>query len=916
MKNPDDDIRKKRPRIPPGDFNLIEHPFRPASDYTRIEGLTERILALDKQGRLQTALDEILKALDAHPDHPEALKLAVLIAGSSRTTRLQAQEPISKASLADRRLDPIFAICSHCRKSRWVPYTYIFAHTSVNFTMSNATGLQCYNCGYVVCHDCFSLNHIAMGLSIVKQSCPNCHEEQLNVPVFPTGRAPAATPRLATPLARIIIFREGPIPPDGEYIHELLEHISPDALETPGVGITAYPVSSWPDDMIDLAMAILANMEGEGKLPPGSLSSAIYMPFHDKHGIRVYIVKVPQPSPDQAGKITTEKKVAKENVVVAPENMLDGEVEKKKEVLLQRQQNPHPQIEVPNRWGEGDGTPLVVEQHPDLERIFTDPHPPLPQRLTKNNSKYWEGMPPLYLRQVLAAAYILHPDPKVRLATLRLTKDVWANSPLPQNLVDALADPSQDVRVAAAQVIWDHSPDAKLETKVTFTLACLRDEIERTGITSTMTQAQAQHGLEVLRNCCPDRRTDFNRWIIYVWCRRNKNLAEHGYRLLDIYGQQGSLLGTAEGETRHIGRAIGNMRDRQIIHHGIRQALGASAAQELEAVWDGVREPYNPVTTSDVVLVRVTEPFNKVTTKAVTEAIEALFNKALYTLPDIAPHTIIADYEDLKDAWASQALYSGTLMQMRGIVSHNLGLLALRPNFLTFIIDIVEDGSCAQVSALYASTFKGIRLWRSPDRIFVCGSAGFEGLQDAVPDDTQLQSLAPVEIPPVQMKKAPETASPHIETHNRSRSSPGNSRETRQVQQSEQVKKETLYKTVKLGLVYASLIDSICVSIALSLFLRSWLVLGGGILGGLILTGITAFSAKNEDVAKQAIWCVSVLLIFPLAWGYAGWLCDSFMSHIINFVFLPQVLALVGFVAGCIGYTCTCAVTVGEDYSK
>jgi hypothetical protein len=136
--------------------------------------------------------------------------------------------------------------------------------------------------------------------------------------------------------------------------------------------------------------------------------------------------------------------------------------------------------------------------------------------------------------------------------------------------------------------------------------------------------------------------------------------------------------------------------------------------------------------------------------KAVTEAIETLFNKALYTLPDIAPHTIIADYENLKDAWASQALYSGTLMQMRGIVSHNLGLLALQPNFLTFIIDIVEDGSCAQVNALYASTFKGIRLWRSPDRIFVCGSAGFEGLQDAVPDDdTQLQSLAPVEMIPL-----------------------------------------------------------------------------------------------------------------------------------------------------------------------
>jgi uncharacterized protein (DUF433 family) len=134
----------------------------------------------------------------------------------------------------------------------------------------------------------------------------------------------------------------------------------------------------------------------------------------------------------------------------------------------------------------------------------------------------------------------------------------------------------------------------------------------------------------------------------------------------------------------------------------------------------------------------VREPFNEVTTKDVTEAIEALFNKALYTLPGITPDTIMADYKDLKDAWASQALYSGTQTQMRGLVFHNLELLARHANFSTFIIKVVEDGRCAQISALYASTFRGIRLWRSTDRIFVCGSAGFEMPQDAVFDGRQL----------------------------------------------------------------------------------------------------------------------------------------------------------------------------------
>ncbi len=181
---------------------------------------------------------------------------------------------------------------------------------------------------------------------------------------------------------------------------------------------------------------------------------------------------------------------------------------------------------------------------------------------------------------------------------------------------------------------------------------------------------------------------------------------------------------------------------------------------------------------------------------------------------------------------------------------------------------------------------------------------------------SQPQLIAQIEIPPVQTKKAPEIAYPNIEAHNQSQSSPGNPRETEQVQQLEQVKKEKLYNTVRRGLIYASLINSICVSIALSRLLHSWLVLGGGILGGLILTGITAASAKNEKIDDQGIWSVSLLLIFPLAWGYVGWLCDSFMSHMIYFVFLPQILGLVGLAAGCLGYSITCAFTVGDDYKS
>jgi hypothetical protein len=240
----------------------------------------------------------------------------------------------------------------------------------------------------------------------------------------------------------------------------------------------------------------------------------------------------------------------------------------------------------------------------------------------------------------------------------------------------------------------------------------------------------------VLRNCRPDRQADFNRWIIYVWCRREEDLAKHGYRLLDIYAQLKSFLGTAEEETRHIRRAIENAQDRQKIYRGIRQALGAPAAQELEGVWEGSREP-----------------FNKLQTRDVTKATDALFSEALSTIPAIAPDTIMTAYRDLGGKWASQALYYGTPTQIREIVSYNLGLLARRADFDRFIINTGEassgDAPYAQANALYErtiagrGTFIGIRLWRSPVGIFVCGNANFEGPQEAVCKANSLLGVQP-----------------------------------------------------------------------------------------------------------------------------------------------------------------------------
>lgn len=135
-------------------------------------------------------------------------------------------------------------------------------------------------------------------------------------------------------------------------------------------------------------------------------------------------------------------------------------------------------------------------------------------------------------------------------------------------------------------------------------------------------------------------------------------------------------------------------------------------------------------------------------------------------------------------------------------------------------------------------------------------------------------------------------------------------RETKQVQQSDPSTKVEAYTPHRAAYCWTAFVDSLCVSIALSLLFHSWWVLGGGILESFIFAGITAASIqKNRKCIDQAIYLLSALLIFPVAWGYVGWQCGSLLSHTIPFMFFPHILALLGGVAGLIGYVFTCVCT-------
>lgn len=207
-------------------------------------------VALGEGGRHRTAMDMVFRVLDHDPEHDAALRLALTIAGASRTAILEASEPLTPQYLLDRRLDSLFAVCSACRSS-WAPTNCLTTYQKQ--AIINPVGVQCYACGYVVWRKCLQSSAFDVGMAIVSQVCPNCGGEVLGTPVYPTGRTPAPLRRHARRVEQPFLFREGPLPPDVETITELVKVVSPDAFED-DAEIFGLPVENWRTDMEEFAV--------------------------------------------------------------------------------------------------------------------------------------------------------------------------------------------------------------------------------------------------------------------------------------------------------------------------------------------------------------------------------------------------------------------------------------------------------------------------------------------------------------------------------------------------------------------------------------------------------------------------------------------------------------------------------------
>jgi hypothetical protein len=231
-------------KIPPDTFSLMPRPFRPHVGVKRTPGL-ENIEELVKQGKLRSAMDGVLAALDHDPENEQALRLAMIIFGAvPRTQQVNADEALGPNYWRDTRLDRIFAVCSRCRSKSWVPHECLLEYAMV--VARNPVGLQCQECGYVVCRVCLEELSGKSQNSVV--ACPNCRKSALGKPVYPTGRNSLQLERFGRPVQLVYIMREGPIPPTVQEVNKLLYQFSPDPLSDDHE-LIFVPVEPWTDNI-------------------------------------------------------------------------------------------------------------------------------------------------------------------------------------------------------------------------------------------------------------------------------------------------------------------------------------------------------------------------------------------------------------------------------------------------------------------------------------------------------------------------------------------------------------------------------------------------------------------------------------------------------------------------------------------
>jgi hypothetical protein len=122
-------------------------------------------------------------------------------------------------------------------------------------------------------------------------------------------------------------------------------------------------------------------------------------------------------------------------------------------------------------------------------------------------------------------------------------------------------------------------------------------------------------------------------------------------------------------------------------------------------------------------------------TPSADQAVRTLFTEAIPAILVTPPAQIQEEYSRVSQIWGSKRLFEGSDSQIRSLILGNLEQLAASPAFETFRVEIM--GEYAQLNAFFPKCFIGIRVWRSDERLFVCGNHLF-GELPGMPDPARV----------------------------------------------------------------------------------------------------------------------------------------------------------------------------------
>ncbi|MEV5148489.1 hypothetical protein AB0L14_29880 [Streptomyces sp. NPDC052727] len=165
--------------------------------------------------------------------------------------------------------------------------------------------------------------------------------------------------------------------------------------------------------------------------------------------------------------------------------------------------------------------------------------------------------------------------------------------------------------------------------------------------------------------------------------------------------------------TCHFSQGV-DCKDEKVTMRRAMAVTGMSEEAILTEVYASISNPDNPMRNEAATRLGMAPPrpaeaaFGKTQTDSVAVALQTVVDQAVPAVPVI-------------DEPRLRGLCSGTAEEATGILRVNLERDLLRQDFAYFVVEVIPDSFCAQISAFYGGVFTGYRIWRTADRLHFCG---------------------------------------------------------------------------------------------------------------------------------------------------------------------------------------------------